>query len=162
MGRAAKRATGKLASKSVTKIVVNGDECTSKQAMEKKLFEVNYAKIRASDDTAFMQEPLLSDFGYRQNTPAEDQVLQGTYVPPADADPHAKILLEELAMPAEIRAQPRCSPPNCPRTYISTNDHIKAWKRAKERTSAGMSGIHFGMYKAHTRRRKLASLDASS
>ena len=59
LGRAAKRATGKMASKSVTKIEVDGVECTSCHAMETKLLEVNYAKIRASDDTAFLQELLL-------------------------------------------------------------------------------------------------------
>ena len=161
MGRIAKQATRRLASKSVTKVEVNGEECTSKQAMEEKLLEVNYAKIRASDDTVFMQQPLLSEFRYRENTLANDQVLDGTYEPHEATDPHAKILLEGLAMPAKIRAQCRAPPPRSPRTGISTDDHIKAWRKAKEMTSAGMSGLHFGMYEAHTRRCKLAELDAS-
>jgi hypothetical protein len=42
-----------------------------------------------------------------------------------------------------------------------TDDHIKAFRRAKERTSAGMSNLHCGMFKAHISRRPLAELDAS-
>jgi hypothetical protein len=68
LGRAAKRTTGKLQSKSVTKVIVDGTECNTKPAMEQALHKINYAKIRASDDTPFMQPPLVHEFGYRNNT----------------------------------------------------------------------------------------------
>jgi hypothetical protein len=49
-----------------------------------------------------------------------------------------------------------------PRQYISTEDHIKGWKKQKERTAGGMSGLHFGQYKAHLESplRLLAAFDA--
>ena len=82
LARAAKRVTGKSASKSVTKIVIDGQECSNRQEMEARLLEVNEAKIRACEDTPFLKAPLLHDFGYDANTPQADQVLQGTYTPP--------------------------------------------------------------------------------
>jgi hypothetical protein len=48
-----------------------------------------------------------------------------------------------------------------PRTHISLDDHIKGWKRAWEKTSSGISGLHFGMFKAHLQVPALAALDAS-
>ena len=51
--------------------------------------------------------------------------------------------------------------PFTPRTSITVADHVNGWKKAKERTSPGKSGLHFGMYKAHLKRPVLAALDAS-
>ena len=82
LGRWAKRVTGKAASKSVTKVDHQGQEYTTKQGVEAVLFEVNRAKTRASDDTMFMMEPMRSIFGYRNDTEASEQVLNGTFVPP--------------------------------------------------------------------------------
>ena len=158
LGRAAKLVTGKLASKSVTKVKINGQECTSKEAIEATLIEVNSNKIRACEDTPFLQEPLYSWLGPRNDTPVSDTVLTGTAQPPENIDPHARALLDLLHL-LDI-------PPNDPKTYhprhyISTSDHINGWQKAKEQTSAGLSGIHFGMFKANITRRALADLDAS-
>ena len=58
LGRLAKAVTGKLESKSVTKIEHNDQEMTSKEDIEAALLQINYEKMRASDNTPFMQEPL--------------------------------------------------------------------------------------------------------
>ena len=60
-----------------------------------------------------------------------------------------------------LRRLVRTNPNVSPRTYISTDDHIRAFKKTKERTSAGMSKLHYGMFKAHIKRRRLAKMDAS-
>ncbi len=157
LGRVAKLVTGKLESKSVLKVITQDGELTDKLDMERCLLGVNAAKLRASDSTPFMTAPLVNDFGYDSRSPASEQVLQGTYQPPPDADPYACLLLQHLQLP----------PPNPdPSTYqvrqfISTEDHIRGWKKAKVNTSAGVSKLHFGMFKAHIKRHKLASLDAS-
>ena len=122
------------------------------------LLDVNREKTRASDDTAFMMEPLLSEFGYRNDTQAAQEVLEGTYVPPEDISDACKKLLQGLRTPHNIRIRPTKFRP---RRRITTEDHIKAFKRAKERTSAGMSNLHFGMFKAHIKRRNLAEMDTS-
>ena len=43
----------------------------------------------------FMMEPMRSIFGYRNDTEAAEQVLNGTFVPP-DGTPEAGILLLEV------------------------------------------------------------------
>ena len=93
-----------------------------------------------------MQEPLVSDFGYRAQTPAREQVTNGTYQPPPGTNPHAAELIRGLKAP-DVAAgnKPRFTPGQ----GISTEDHVRAWKKAKEKTAGGKSGLRFGMFKAH-------------
>ena len=83
LGRSAKRVTGKLLDLLVTNVLHNGVECTGRSAIEQALFQVNESKIRASKDTPFLQEPLLSTFGVRNTTPATQAVMDGTFHCPA-------------------------------------------------------------------------------
>jgi len=154
LARAAKQITGKLGNKSVTKVEHNGQECTTKETIEAALLPINAAKIRASDDTPFMQEPLVSEFGYLADTAAAERVLDGTYQPPEDIDTYARLLLTEFEKATNLPDDPT-------QAYISTEEHIQAWKKAKERTSAGPSGLHFGMFKANATDPELAAIDAS-
>ena len=158
MGRLAKRISGKAASAAVTKVTHNGAEQTRQVDVENALCEVNYAKVRASDDTTFMMEPKQSEFGLLNETPASQQVLDGTYVPTPDTTEPTRKVLRNAAIEARYR---RIKPKHKPRRVITTEDHIKGFKRAKEKTSAGLSGLHFGMFKAQIKRRNLAELDAS-
>ena len=157
-GRAAKLITGKLQSKSVTKVELNGRESTKKVDIENVFKAINYAKIRASDDTAFLQTPLRSIFGYRKDTPADDAVLSGTFQPPPNTDPHAIQLIQGLRQPPQLLPENRSFHP---RTTITTEDHIRGWRKVKEQTSSGPSGLHFGMFKANTKVTRLADIDAS-
>ena len=88
--------TGKLESKSVTKVEVNGVECTKKCDIEAALKRINYAKIRACDPTPFLNRPLSSKFGHLTETNADQQVLQGTFHPPTNTNFYAQALLEYL------------------------------------------------------------------
>ena len=155
LGRISCSITGKLDSKSVTKIEINGEECSDQGLIEATLLDVNEAKIHASDDTPFLTQPLLSDFGYRNNTHNCDAVLRGQYEPPPGTHPATALLLRHLAAPPA----PSASLTFRPALEITLDDHIKGWKRAKERTAAGMSRITFAMYKAHIKRKHLAELD---
>jgi hypothetical protein len=157
MGRSAKWITGKLESKSVTKVEWQGQEMTSRDKIEHTLLEVNWAKTRLSEHTPFLQHPLVDEFGYQADNANAQAVLDGTYTPPARTPPNATQLLAALRTPHNIRIR---KTKFRARRVISTDDHIKAFRRAKERTSAGMSNLHFGMFKAHISRRPLAELDA--
>jgi hypothetical protein len=151
LARIGKGISGKLISKSVTRMEHLGVEHTTQESIEEALFPVNKAKVRASKNTSFMQMLLLGDFEYRRDKIAHEQVLPGTYETPIQLIKGPK------------RAQP--TPPKVqdfnPRTHITTDDHIKGWKRQKERTSGGLSGIHFGHFKAHIKRQNLAEIYAS-
>jgi hypothetical protein len=157
LARMAKSVNGKLASKSITKIEHEGQEYTSQEDIEKILLPVNENKIRSSEHTPFMQSPLLDDFGYRRNREAHEQVLQGIYKIPATCDRATEMLIQGLARPSGLHGRAQ----DIPRTHITTEDHIRGWKKQKERTSGGISGLHFGHYKAHAQARDLAAFDAS-
>jgi hypothetical protein len=137
---------------------IDGRECTTKSDIEDVLMDINYDKIQSSKGTPFLQEPLLSEFGDMANTPAADAVLQGSYVAPDGTDPHARLLLSALATPTAISSN---TGNFRPRRHITPETHIKGWRRAKERTSSGMSGLHFGVFKANAEIPHLAALDAS-
>jgi hypothetical protein len=82
MGRSAKRITGKLESKSVTKVEWQGQEMTSCEEIEHTLLEVNRAKTRSSEHTPFLQHPLVEEFGFQADNANAQAVLDGTYTPP--------------------------------------------------------------------------------
>ena len=155
LGRCAKLVTGKLESKSVTRVEHRGREYITRAGVEEVLLEVNRAKTRASDDTMFMLEPMRTIFGYRGDTIATEQVLLGTFQAPPGTSEEGLLLLASLKRPQRTNRHVN------PRLYISTEDHIRAFKKTKERTSAGMSKLHYGMFKAHIKRRHLAEMDAS-
>ena len=78
LARASKRVTGKLGSKSVTKVEHNGQEYTTQKQIEDILLPINRAKMHACETTPFLQEPLLSEFGYGlSNEDNMDRVLHG-------------------------------------------------------------------------------------
>ena len=116
---------------------------------------MNESKYQQCNHSPFLQEPLLSDFGYTGATPSADAVLDGTYQPPPGTDDLTRLLLQHMARPPSISAH-TTSP-----DWVSTEDHQRSWSRAKEYTSAGISGIHFGMYKAQAKDPEMAAYDAS-
>ena len=117
----------------------NGAQCETQAAIEAALFPINKAKVHSSEDTTFLQEPLYQTFGPRGNPELEDQVLNGSYSPPDAAPPYAKLFLSHCTLPESLPSTDTC---------ISTENHKLAWKKAKERTSGGMSKLTFAMYKA--------------
>ena len=158
LGRAAKLVSGKLESKSVTKIEIDGKECTEKEEMEEALKHINYNKLRMCDNTPLLRPPLRQIFGDKNNPQNVSDILNGTFTLPDTCDKYVQLLIKGLKQPETLRPHNR---PFHPRTKISTEDHIAGWKKMKERTSSGMSGLHFGMFKANATDPLLAELDAS-
>ncbi len=156
LGRGSKWLSGQNKSKSVTHVVANGVEYSNKTGIENAVMPINEAKYRACEQTPFLQEPLLSDFGYTGHSENIDAVVNGTYTPPEGTDEYAKTLLSVMQRPDHVATSEfKIS------TYVSTEEHQRAWKRAKENTSSGKSGLHFGMFKANATVPRLAELDAS-
>ena len=130
-------------------------ECSTKDEINAVLMEVNESKYKQCGASPFLQEPLLSDFGFSGTTARAAEVLAGTYTPPPGTDPFACLLLQNMSIPPNVAAIP-VKP-----AFVSTESHQASWKRAKEYTTAGRSGIHFGQYKAQALDNGLAALDAS-
>jgi len=151
LGRMARAINGKLDSLQVKVVEHEGSLYDTKERIEDVLLPVNKAKVHSSENTDFLMSPLVEEFGYQGNEQTENAVLQGTYVPPPSASRCSKLFLKHCV-----------APPGLPISddRVSTADHCKGWKRAKERTSGGRSRIIFAMCKAEATDPVLAALDA--
>jgi len=116
------------------------------------LLPVNKAKVHSSEDTDFLTSPLVEEFGHQGNEVMENAVLQGSNVPPPSASRYSKLFLKHCVAPLGLPTSD---------DRVSTVDHCKGWKRAKELTSGGRSRIIFAMYKAEATDSVLLALDAS-
>jgi len=111
-------------------------QCETQAAIEAALFPINEAKVHSFEDTDILQPPLVDVFGYRGNEAIENQVLQGTYIPPVSASCHAKLFLSQCTLPNDLPL---------PDTAISTADHSSTWRKAKEATTGGKYNLTFCM-----------------
>ena len=149
--RIVKIALNKLESMSVTKVLVDDQWKDNQHDIKQALFPINKGKINASKHTPFLQHHLrqvLGDQGYNH---AIEAILDGSFEIPPLTDNYTRMLLHQaqrMVIPTEERS------------YISTEENSQAWKKAKEKTSAGISGLHFGMFKAQATRKHLSALDA--
>ena len=89
-----------------------------------------------------MMEPLRSELGYLGTTEAARQILAGTYVPPPGVD---AVTCEFLAA---LQATAPLDPTNRISCEITRQDFQQHWRKARERTSSSLSGLHYGHYKA--------------
>jgi hypothetical protein len=154
-GAIARTITGKLQGQGVTNIQHCDDilgqevltDCVTSVQINNTLLQVNSSKYQQCNNSPFLQEPLLSDLGYFGDTPISANILD---------DPYAALLLTHMKRPPSL--SPNTSIPDT----VTTEERAGNWKRAKEYTSAGISGIHFGMYKAQAADQDLAQYDATS
>ena len=98
---------------------------------------------------------LFDDIGYIGDTETTQQILEGTYVFPADLDPATKLLLEEAAITYASMSKEDVA------NYVSVADFQLYWQRADERVASSFSRLHFGHYKAASFDPALSSLHAA-
>ena len=146
VSRNIKRMQGKLQRNATTQVFVNDQEgrrlVTTKQAIEAACINENLERFTQSESTPFMQEPLLSALGFLADTPEADAILDGTYEPPPGTDRYAKLLIQELRMPENVRNNPM------PQTDVTPDVNRQAWNRQKEAVSSDPEGLTFSHYKA--------------
>jgi hypothetical protein len=112
------------------------------------------ARFRLTEDTPPMTEPLRSELGYLGITAAARQILAGTYVPPPGVDTITRQFLSALKASAPLDPANRIS------CEITRQDFQQHWRRAKERTSSSLSGLHYGHYKAAATSNYLSEIHA--
>ncbi len=144
----------------VTKVDVVNDEgetieLTTKEDIERACMSENRAKYNQTNNTPCMRGSLFRDLGLDANTTAGRRILDGNYTVPNDAPQYAQEFFDQLQRPPMINENQEWN------TTISTKDFQTGWKRIKERTSAGISGIHFGHMKASARDKMLSNFEAS-
>jgi hypothetical protein len=155
-----RRIGGVARSGGVTSVVAPDDdgvwtEVNSKEAMEAACLRENESRFRQAASTPFLQPPLSEALGPLGIGPTCDAVLRGSFVPPAETDPYAAVFIRHLRMNAAVLRHPPIS------TIIETETHVAGWRKAKERTSSGPSGLHFGHFKAGTRNTLISSFEAT-
>ena len=110
-------------------------------------------RFSQSEQTPFLTEPLLSDFGYLGDSPATQQVLEGIYHIPPNTDPYARKLI------ACLRRSPLLP---CISKSISTQDHIQAWNKARPNTASHPGGPLYSDIIAGTKDNEIAAFDAAT
>ena len=152
---------GKLRSGSVTSVVAPNEagvwiEVTEKEAMEKALLDENERRFTQARNTPFLQPPLLQLVGTMGTGPAAEDILQGTFNIPEGVDEWAARLIPFLARPEKVKSGQFIRPA----TTVSVQSHSDGWRKAKERTSSGPSGITFAHFKAGLNNHKVAEFEA--
>jgi hypothetical protein len=80
--------------------------------------EVNLKKYQQCDSSRFLQEPLLSLFGYIGQSEHTESVLDGSFVSPPTTDQYSALLLQHMQRP------PSMSLVNDLPDRISTHEHV--------------------------------------
>jgi hypothetical protein len=139
------------------------EEAYTTEDMETFALEEYESRLHRTENKPPMQEPLVDDLKYLGIGQVANQILEGTYKTPPGTDPHAAELIQQLKWacpPQDRKGPPAMFDPNDSLT-IKTEDHIAGWKRAKERTAPGHSGLTTAHWKASCSSKTLAPLDAS-
>lgn len=159
VARNIKRMQGKLQRNATLQIIVNDSTgrhvVTDKEAMEEACIDENLSRFTQSEGTPPMMEPLLSDLGYLGDTTEADEILQGTYQPPAGTDYYAKLFLRELRMPDNVKLHPM------PQMDVTPEGNRSAWLKQKESVSSEPAGLSFSHYKAGAQDNDINQFDAA-
>ena len=86
--------------------------------------------------------------------PASDAILRGEFVAPEGTDPHAVRLIQHLKMKQEVRDAPPVD------LSLNVEEYRRGWQKARENTSSGPSGLHFGHFKAGAEHDGIAEFEA--
>jgi len=108
--------------------------------MEKACLDEAGRHFTQAQHTPFLTAPLLDIFGKTGRPKAIQQVLDGSFTPPAQCDPYAVKFLSSLTHPALVTNIPS----------RSLEEYTGGWRKSRETMSSSASGIHFGHYIART------------
>ena len=88
----------------VTKIVIEGEEITTHEGIVAGFKNEAIKRGSQTEDTPFMTEPLLSEFGYKADNSKAEEVLNGTYITPPNTDEYAAKLIPHFQRPGGIKS----------------------------------------------------------
>jgi hypothetical protein len=114
-------------------------ELTQQQDIEKALLRELRTRFNQASDTPFQSEPLLSLVGPLGTTEYANDILRGAIEPPDNMDVWAVKLLPFLLQQIPVVEISDLTP----------SQYAASWKKVKEKTSAGPSGLTIPHMKAH-------------
>jgi hypothetical protein len=124
-------------------------ELDTRLEIEAALLKELEGRFNQASDTPFCTEPLATLAGPFGNSEASKQILSGKFQSPQGTDFWATQLipfLKQEITTSELRP-------------LSMDEYIAGWKRVREKTSAGPSGITIPHFKAHGRSKYLSEID---
>jgi hypothetical protein len=127
----------------------NWIDVIDQSSIESELLMELRTRFNQATGTPFQSEPLLSEVGSLGTTEKSQQILQGTYEPPEHTDEWARKLIPFLS---------QVIPTEDP-TDITPEQYKAGWKKVKEKTPAGPSGITIPQMKAHGTSEYLTKVD---
>jgi hypothetical protein len=145
--RLIKRAMGKFDKGSMSFVVAADQEgrrieMRKKEDIENACLQENNRRFRQAGNTPFLTSPLFEEVGPLGTGPGGESILQGKFEIPEGTDEYAAQLIKHLAMTEGIKNAPPMD------IGLDVQQFIRGWAKAKERTSSGRSGLHFGHCKA--------------
>jgi hypothetical protein len=130
-------------------------ECISREDIEQACAAEGQRRFTQAQATPFLQGSLLQTFGFNANPTATQAVLNGTFVPGEDVSLYTTQFIQELSMPASIKALPAIS------GTVTTDAHCAGWKKMRVNTGSSPYGPLFCDYIAGLNDPEVAAVDAS-
>ena len=116
-------------------------DVVDKQEVEQAIKVTLVKRFTLTNGTILQHDQWKHEFGLFGEQDAVSQVLQGTYVLPEDTPPAVARILNEISAVAKIMKGRGID------LTFSTEEYIRYWRKAKEKTSSSISGLHFGHWK---------------
>jgi hypothetical protein len=125
-------------------------ELTNQEEMEDALLQELSTRFNQAAGTPFSTEPLLSAVGPFATFDSASAILNGKFSSPESTDEWASRLLPFFKQVI----------PTVEATDLSPEQYAAGWKRVKEKTSAGPSGITIPHMKAHGMSQYMSEVDS--
>jgi hypothetical protein len=126
-----------------------------KEDIERALCNENHARFNQAQDTPFLQAPLFEKVGRLGISLGARQILNGNFQIPEGTDEWAAKLIPFLARHPAVGSE------TIRPTTVSLESHCDGWRKAKEFTSSGPSGINFAHFKAGATDELVAQFEAT-
>ena len=152
-----KESNGKGYTIGLMKVLVrNNDswiELIEKEEIENTIHQENQEKFSQTQNILAISELLVLELDFLGEIETCRNILQGTFEIPNDKDQFSTECIKALTKPAIIR--------NPPKVIIATEGFRVGWKKMKEATLEGISGMHFRYIKACTHSIPLSNLEVT-
>ncbi len=129
------------------------EEITTKEGIERACMKENETKYQQTKGTPCMIEPLRSLLNFDAETQTGKEILEGKFITPEDTPLYTQEFFDQMKKPEGNL--------DFKETYILQDDFREGWKKMKEKTSAGISGMHFGHMKACATNELLTEFESS-
>jgi hypothetical protein len=141
----------------VTKLQTTTDGITTlwetKDEVELAYIADGQSRFSQTIHTPAMYKWVINSIGYAAENEDAQHLLNGTLPIPLNCDPYLRKLLYAVRMPDIIRAAGPIS------TSITIEDHIKGWRRQKERIASVRSELGFADHIVATHHPGMAEID---